>query len=230
MAEGKKNRKKVTPSKKKGGFWHSRDARRAYMVFGIPVILFLSWYAYTVVFELNKPEMIKFEAEMTGTFKDLASRAIKEGFKVESVNVCQNMIDNYTTPKGWNYTDEALHTLVGLPASASKEDLGERCIDYAKAVAEMQKMSRHTRHVFVCGESIFDAEIGDRYYIKADPGGQGAIQNLSSGKDKLIEIPRGESTVFRMWQLYNFDDECIIIGLSKTGMFRMSGKVQYQKK
>jgi len=230
MAEGKKKPKNKAKPQKKGSVWVSRDAQRAYMVFGIPVFLFLSWYAYTVVFELNKPEMEKFETAMTGTLKGLASRAIKEGFQVESVNVCQNMIDNYTTPKGWNYTDEALHTLVGLSASASTEDLGERCVDYAKAVAEMQKMSRHTRHVFVCGESVFDAESGNKYYIKADPSGKGAIENLSSGKNKLIEIPRGESTVFRMWQLYNFDDHCIIIGLSKTGMFRMSGKVKYQKK
>ena len=124
MAEGKKKPKNKAKPQKKGSVWVSRDAQRAYMVFGIPVFLFLSWYAYTVVFELNKPEMEKFETAMTGTLKGLASRAIKEGFQVESVNVCQNMIDNYTTPKGWNYTDEALHTLVGLSASASTEDLG----------------------------------------------------------------------------------------------------------
>jgi hypothetical protein len=53
---------------------------------------------------------------------------------------------------------------------------------------------------------------------------------LATGKDELIEIARGESTVFRSWQLYNFDDQCIIVGLSKTGVFVMSGKVRYQKR
>jgi hypothetical protein len=53
---------------------------------------------------------------------------------------------------------------------------------------------------------------------------------MSTGKDRLIEIPRSDSVVFKMWQLYNFDDQCIIVGLSRTGVFRMSGKVQYDKK
>ena len=165
---------------------------------------------------------------MAKTVKDLASRAIKEGFRTKNVDACQNMIDAYTTPAGWHYTDQALHTLVGLPATVTKEVLDERCIDFAKAVAEMQKMSHHTRHVFVCGESAFEEESG-KYHIKADPGGRGAIQNMSTSKDELIEIPRGQSTVFRLWQLYNFDDECIIVGLSKSGVFTMSGKVRYQK-
>jgi hypothetical protein len=229
MAEEKKKPKKKTTPKKKGSVWRSKDAKRAYLVFGIPVFLLLSWYTYTVVFELNKPEMKKFESELAGTIKDIATRAINEGFRVESVDVCQNMIAEYTTPRGWHYTDEALHTLVGLPASATKEALGERCVDYAKAVAEMQKMSHHTRHVIVCGESIFEADSGGKYYIKSDPDGRGAVENMSSGRDELIEIARGESAVFRRWQLYNFDANCIIVGLSKSGVFRMSGKVRYKR-
>ncbi|MDP7650447.1 MAG: hypothetical protein QGF38_01925, partial [Rhodospirillales bacterium] len=187
-------------------------------------------HAYTVVFELNKPEMKKFESELAGTIKDIATRAIKEGFSVESVDICQNMINEYTTPRGWHYTDEALHTLVGLTASASEEELGERCVEYAKAVAEMEKMSHHTRHVIVCGESLFEADSGGKYYIKSDPDGGGAIENMSSGRDELVEVARGESTVFRRWQLYNFDANCIIVGLSKSGVFRMAGKVRYQRK
>ena len=229
MAEAKKKRKKPKPQKK-GGFWASKDAKRLYLVFGIPVVLLLSWYTYTVVFEFNKPEMKKFEADLTETIQDIASRAMKEGFLVKNVDTCQDMIDEYTTPAGWHYTDEALHTLVGLPATASKEALAERCVVYAKAVAEMQKMSHHTRHVFVCGESRFEADSGGKFYIKADPGGRGAIENMSTGRDELIEIPRGESTVFQRWQLHNVDANCIIVGLSKTGVFRMSGKVKYRKR
>ena len=230
MAVAKTKRKAPKPQPQQTvGFWGSGAAKRAYLVFGIPIILFLSWYAYTVVFELNKPEMKKFESELAGTIKDLATRAIKEGFRTKDVDVCENMVDAYTTPRGWHYTDEALHTLVGLPATATKEALGERCIDFAKAVAEMQKMSRHLRHVIVCKESIFEADSTVHYYIKSDPGGRGAIENMSSGKEQLIEIPRGESTVFKMWQLHNFDDNCIIVGLSRTGVFRMSGKVKYRE-
>ena len=229
MAEGKKKRKKPKPQEK-GGFWNSNAAIRAYVVLGVPVVLLLSWYAYTVVFEFNKPEMKKFESEMASTIKDIATRAIKEGFQTKNVNVCQNMIDQYATPAGSSYTSETLHTLVGLPVTASKDELSERCVDFAKAVAEMEKMSHHSRHVIVCGESIFEADSSYKYYIMADPGGGGAIENVSTGKDRLIEIPRGESTVFNMWQLYNFDDQCIIVGLSRTGIFRLSGKVQYEKK
>jgi hypothetical protein len=197
---------------------------------GVPVFLLLSWYAYTVVFEFNKPEMKKFESEMASTIKDIATRAVKEGFQAETVSSCQNMIDQYTTPSGGSYTREALHTLVGLPLTASKEMLDERCIAFAKAVAEMQKISHHVRHVIVCKESLFEADSSYHYYIKADPGGRGAVENMSTGKDRLIEIPRSDSVVFKMWQLYNFDDQCIIVGLSRTGVFRMSGKVQYDKK
>ena len=196
---------------------------------GIPVALFLSWYAYTVVFELNKPEMKKFETELAETIQDIATRATKGGFLVENVDKCQFMIDEYTTPAGWHYSDEALHTLVGLPVKASREALAERCVEYAKAVAEMQKMSHHTRHVFVCGESRFEADSDGKFYIKADPNGRGAIENMSNNGEKLIEIPLGQSTVFQRWQLHNIDAKCIIVGLSKTGVFRMSGKVKYQK-
>ena len=89
MAQAKKKRKTPKPQKK-GGFWGSRDARRAYLVLGIPVVLLLSWYAYTVVFEFHKPEMKKFEADLAQKareIKDLATRAIKEGFLTKDVDV-----------------------------------------------------------------------------------------------------------------------------------------------
>lgn len=219
MAEEKKTEK----SKKKESFWRSKAAKRAILVFGLPIIGILAWYAYTVTYELNKPAMSKFEAEMIDKVKIMTEKAIKEGFMVKDVTACQKMIDEYTTPKGWTYTDAALYELVGLPKMTSKEKLEERCIFYAKAVVEMEKLSHHTRHVFVCGESHFEIGKSGNHYIMADPGGQGAIEHVAA--DTLIPIPVGKSKVHTLWQLYNVGDGCIIVGLSKSEAFSMSGHV-----
>ena len=103
--------------------------------------------------------------------------------------------------------------------------MNERCIYYAKAVASMEKMAHHGRHAFVCGASLLDVGNDGRYYLKPDPQGRGAIQNLDPRGDKLVEIPLGTSTVISIWQVYNVGDGCIIVGLSKASAFRMSGKI-----
>ncbi|OHC76480.1 MAG: hypothetical protein A3G18_12935 [Rhodospirillales bacterium RIFCSPLOWO2_12_FULL_58_28] len=226
-APKKEDPKKEAP-KKKESFWRSKAAKRAILVFGLPIIGILGWYAYTVTYELNKPTMKKFEEEMVSKAKSMAEKAIKEGFAVKDVDACQKMIDEYTTPKGWTYTDATLYELVGLPKTTSREKMEERCIFYAKTVVEMEKLSHHTRHVFVCGESRFEAGKSGHHYITADPGGRGAIEHVGA-KETLVPIPVGKSKVHTLWQFYNVGDGCIIVGLSKSEAFSMSGHVTHAK-
>ena len=217
---------KAPKAKAKTTFLRSKEAKRAYMLFGIPILALLVWYFYTVVFELNKPAMSQMEADMKKNISALAERAMKEGFRPEDVDNCQNMIKEYTTPKGWNYSGAEMYQLVGLKPNATKEEMDERCVYYAKAVAKMEKMSHHTRHVFVCGKSILDVGGNGRFFIAPDPKGKGAIQNFAKNRDKLMKIRKGASTVLDYWQIHNVGDGCIIVGLSKSTTFRMSGSVK----
>lgn len=169
--------------------------------------------------------MTRMEAGIKLGIANLAERALKEGFQAEEVDKCQNMMKEYTTPKGWFYSDADIYQLVGLPRSASQQQMNERCIYYAKAVANMEKLAHHGRHAFVCGTSLLDVGNDGRYYLKPDPQGRGAIQNLDPHGDRLVEIPPGTSTIISFWQIYNVGDGCIIIGLSKASAFRMSGKI-----
>lgn len=208
--------------------WRSKEAKRAYWLFGIPVVAILVWYFYTVAFEFNKPAMSKMEKQMADKVVKLTERAIKEGFKPEDVDKCQHMIKEYTTPKGWNYSNAELYQLVGLSRRATQEQMNERCIFYAKAVAEMEKLSHHTRHVFVCGKSILDLGGKGKFYVKADPKGRGVIKNLDGRSEKLQKIGKGRSTVIDFWQVYNVGDGCVIVGMSKAGTFRFSGTVRHE--
>ena len=222
--------KKATKARKKASFWHSKEVKVVYWLLGLPVIAILGWYAYTVAFTLEKEAMTQMEADMKRELALLAERAVKEGFRPEDVNKCKKMLEEYTTPKGWYYSADDLHALVGLPKNATQEQMDERCIYYAKAVAKMEKMSHHTRHVFVCGDSMLDVGNKGRFFIKADPKGRGALQNFDRGSDKLVRVRRGQNTLIRQWQIHNVGDGCLIIGLSKANTFRMSGKVVHKKK
>ncbi len=219
---------KKQETRKKSSFWRSQEARRFYWVFGIPVFLLLSWYSYNVAFEFNRPAMSQFEKDVKVTVTNLAERALREGFATEQVNHCRRMAEAYTTPKGWHYSDAKLYQLVGLSPDATVEQMNERCIYFAKAVAQMQKMSHRIRHAFVCGDSILDIGNKGRFYFKADPQGRGVLRRFDPRQgERLVAIPKGESTVVLHWQIYNVGDGCVIAGLSKVGVFRMAGKVDY---
>ncbi len=223
-APSKKAAKK-TSKKKKGGFFGSKEAKRLYWFLGAPFVLLMVWYAYTVAFVLDKETMTALENQLKTQAASLAQRALKEGFKVEEVDRCTKMTNDYTSPKGWYYSDEDIYGLVGLPRSATEKELGERCTYFAKAVAEMEKISHHIRHVFVCGESFLDTNGNGKNYIKAAANGKGVIQTVSRSYRSQINIPVNTSIILQQWQIYNVPGDCVIIGLSKTSQFRMSGKV-----
>lgn len=212
-------------AKKKKSFWKSREAKKAYWVFGAPALMILVWYGYILATEVgNAP---KIDASINLDMFNLPEVAKKEGFKVADFNKCQNIVDEYTTPKGWNYSKEAVHQLVGLPATATQAQMNERCILYAKVINEMRKTSLHTRHVFVCGGSALDISGPGDFFIKPDPKGRGALQNMEKRAEGLLKISKGQSAVLRSWHVYNVGDGCLIVGLSKAGTFRMSASVSH---
>ena len=223
----------MTTESKSETIWSSGQKKSLYVLLGLPLVAILGWYAYTVAFHYKAPELTRMEMELARQFELLADetaamieRGIREGFKPEEVENCRVMTEQYETPQGWVTTSAALHELVGLSRDASKEMLDERCVYFAKVVAAMETISHHARHVFVCGDSYFDILNGGYYTIRPDPERRGAIQNVTSSWPKLVKINPGSSTmVLNHWQLYNVGDGCLIIGLSKTGAFRFSGRV-----
>jgi len=207
-------------------FWRSREVRRLYWIAGIPAVALLGWYAYTVAYELNRPAMARLETFVTkGQSAGPTALPAEEEYRAEDVDRCRNMIAEYTTPKGWYYADADIYQLVGLPRESTREQLNARCIYYAKAVAGMERLAHHIRHAYVCRDSMLDVSGNGSYYIKADPQGRGAIRNLDASGEKLVGVPKGSTTVINSWQVYNVGDGCIIVGLSKNSMFRMSGTI-----
>ena len=54
---------------------------------------------------------------------------------------------------------------------------------------------------------------------------EGAIQNLANNKSNAVPIAPGKAVVFNSWQPFNVGDGRLIVGLSKSGAFYMSGHV-----
>jgi hypothetical protein len=216
----------AAPTKQSRSLWRSKEAKRLYWVAGIPAAILLGWYAYFLAFEFNSQTVTRPEAILTKGYSGIRpALPSQEEYRAEEVDRCKNMIQEYTTPKGWFYADADIYELVGLPRESTREQLNARCIYYAKAVAGMERMAHHIRHAFVCRDSILDVSGNGRYYIKADPLGRGAIRNLDLSGEKLVEVPEGTTTVIKSWQVYNVGDGCIIVGLSKDSTFRMSGTI-----
>src|SRR5690606_32817488 len=101
---------------------------------------------------------------------------------------------------------------------ASDDQVKERCVQFAKAVAKMQQMSHHTRHVYICQTAQFAVDKAGNYFLTADPQGRGVVENFGS-QAKLTPIGKDQSILLRGWQIYNQGDGCLIIGMSKTGIF-----------
>lgn len=196
------------------------------MVFGIPAAMIVVWYLYILATEVgNAP---KIDAKIDMDFFNLPEIARQEGFDADDFTKCQNIIEDYTTPKGAFYAQETIHQLLGLPGNATEEQYNARCIFYAKTVKQMRKISLHIRHVFVCGESVLNIAGPGDYFIKPDPKGRGALQNMGRGSGGLMKIGKKKSAVIESWHVYNVGDGCLIIGLSKAGAFRMSASVSKQ--
>ena len=197
------------------------------LIFVVPATALLGWYAYQVlghVAEDQQAALDKRAAALAAKANAFAKRAAKEGFQVKDFDACAQIREQYRIPAGIVYTEFTQRQLVGLSKFASDEQVTERCIQFAKAVAYMEKLSHHARHVYVCQKAQFNADKSGRYFLTADPDGNGVIENL--GKVKSMKpIPKGQSILLRGWQIYNQGDGCIIIGMSKAGTFTFRGGV-----
>ena len=201
------------------------------LVFVLPAVALLTWYAYEVlgVFSKHSQQALDRHAqELAQKTAAFAKRAAKEGFEVKDFDACAQIKNQYVIPMGIVYTEFTQRQLVGLSKFASDEEVKDRCIQFAKSVARMEKLSHHLRHVYVCNEARFVADKAGHYYLTADAKGQGVVQHFGSSAN-LTPIPPGQSILMRGWQIYNQGDGCLIIGMSKSGIFTFSGGVMIEK-
>ena len=203
----------------------------------LPVASFVGWYVLSFGLDVKgsrtsmSAEQLAAEQAMEAqqaARNQVIQRASAEGFAVDSFDSCAQVEDQYRLPVGAVFTELTARQLLGLPADATEEQMRERCVIFAKVVREMEKLAHHDRHVFVCQGAEFATDESGMYRLIADPGGRGVIQQVQ-GQRQLTPIQRGSHTLIRSWQVYNLGDGCIIVGLSKSGVFSMSGKVRVSR-
>jgi len=199
---------------------------------GLPLVGLLGWYIMTVA-------LVAFGSEQTAegmianqvsnvqesVKNHLEDRASKEDFDVDNVEGCAQIKDQYRVPQGYEFGDFSLSQLVGLPKTATDEQIQERCIIFAKVVERMEKLAHHDHHVFVCESGQFTTDEVGRYMMIPDPQGRGVIESVN-GVKSLIKIARGAHTLLHQWQVFNLGDGCIVVGMSKVGMFNFSGAMK----
>jgi len=222
---------KKAKKKKKGGMPKSFLYALIFLVI-LPVTLFIAWYVLTVVLEVSGSQQTAegMVADQVQRAKDavknqIVERAKNEHFSVDTFDSCTQIEDQYRLLIGVVYTEFTEKQLLGLPADATDDQMRERCVIFAKVVTEMEKLAHHDRHVFVCQGAEFATDESGMYKMLPDPQGRGVIQQVQ-GNQKLTQIPRGSHTLIRSWQVYNLGDGCLVIGMSKSGVFAMSGAVK----
>lgn len=223
--------KEEDEGKKKGKLPKSFIYASIFLVI-IPLVIFLAWYVLTVVLEVSGSQQTaesmvaqQVEKARQAVKNQIIERAKAENFTVEDFDSCTAIEDQYRIPIGVVYTEFTEKQLLGLPADATDVQMRERCVIFAKVVKEMQKLAHHDRHVFVCQGAEFSTDESGQYKLLADPSGRGVIQQLQ-GQQQLTQIQRGAHTLVRNWQVFNLGDGCIVVGMSKSGLFSMSGSVR----
>jgi len=197
------------------------------IIVGILIVTaFVGWYAYTLAFQFKRAEVEALERavaagakNLANTASNLAKRAVEEGFRVKDVDACQSIVGQYRSPLGNVLRNVNIRELVNLSKEASKEQVQERCVGFAKAVAEMQKLSRHNIHVMVCPGAFFQVGQDDDRKIFPDEKGRGVLQSITEALPSAVPIRPGRAKIINTWQVYNMGDGCIIVGDSKKGLF-----------
>lgn len=201
----------------------------------MPLTIFIGWYVLTVVLEVSGSKQTA-EGMVAQSVLDakqavkrqLEERAKKEGFSIDNVEGCSKIQDQYKVPLGFVFTEFSKRQLVGLPKTSTDDQVQERCILFAKVVERMESLAHHDRHVFVCQGSQFTTDEAGRYMLLPDAKGRGVIEVVGGAK-KLIKIPRHSHTLLKQWQIYNIGDGCMVVGMSKVGVFNFSGSVKIQQ-
>ncbi len=197
----------------------------------LPVVGLLGWYFLEAGLQMSGSSMSAEQALMSEINKakeamahEIAERAGSEGFQVGDFDNCSQIEDQYRIPQGYVFTEFSRRELVGLSKNATDEEVQERCVIFAKVVARMEQLAHHDRHVFVCQGSEFKTDEAGRYRLIADPAGKGVIE-IKGGTKKLTPIKRYNHILLGAWQIYNLGDGCLVIGMSKSGVFSFSGGV-----
>lgn len=192
----------------------------------------VGWYAYQLAFEFKRAEVQQFERavaagakSLTDRAKTLADRALKEGFSVKDFDACQSIVSQYRSPLGTVLRNINIRELVNLPKTATKEDIQERCVEFAKVVSDMEELSHHNLHMMVCAGSFFRVSEVDGRTIAPDPKGRGVLQTITETLPEALPIRPGRSKILNQWQVHNMGDGCIVIGDSKRGIF-ITNKVE----
>jgi len=200
----------------------------------MPVTIFLGWYVLTVVLKVSgssqtaegmvAQQVIDAQRAIKNKLKE---RAAREGFNLKIVDGCTQIEDQYRIPQGYVFTEFSTHQLVGLPKTATNQQVQERCILFAKVVERMEKLAHHERHVFVCQGAQFTTDEAGRYLLVPDPKGRGVIEVINGVKN-LIKIAPHTHILLRQWHIYNIGDGCMVVGMSKVGIFNFSGAVKIE--
>jgi hypothetical protein len=189
----------------------------------VPVGGIVGWY----VLEVTKIDQAAEElmAKAQAAFEqEMAERANAEGFEVEDFDECKEVTKQFKTSLGYEMTEKRRRHLLGLAGNATAAQELERCIIFAKVVANMERLAHHDRHVFVCEGARFSAD-DDAYLLQPDPAGRGALE-IDTGSERLIPIKQYRSILLEDWQVYNLGDGCLVIGMSRVSNFKYSGEVQ----
>jgi len=201
----------------------------------MPLTIFIGWYVLTVVLKVSGSQQTAegmvaqqvIDAQKAVKQK-LKERAEREGFDLDEVEGCSQIEDQYKVPLGFVFTEFSRRQLVGLPKTATDQQVQERCILFAKVVERMERLAHHERHVFVCQGAQFTTDEAGRYMLVPDPKGRGVIEVIGGAKN-LVKITPHSHTLLKQWQIYNIGDGCMVVGMSKVGVFNFSGSVKIQQ-
>lgn len=189
----------------------------AIFILGGTAVLLVAWYAYQVYVHFTETDEPRARAEREAPPEPGAAlkiQAEKESFRAEDVVKCEVIGAEYLTQNGEPLKKADVPRLLNLPDDAEPEAVRQRCIDFSKAAAKMERLSHHTHHIMVCGGSHFEAEDNSKYTIRPDPKGRGVTQTVTAALPKNLLIGRGRSVIIDEWQVHNMGDGCVIIGVT----------------
>ncbi len=189
----------------------------------LPAFGLVGWYLLAVT-ESQKAAGDLLAQARSVTSK-LVDRAVREGFSMEDFDECKKMESHFKTALSYDFDEKSRRKMLGLSADASDENIQERCVVFAKIVSNMEKLTHHDRHVFVCQGASFNAD-NDVYKLIPDAEGKGAIE-IDTGAKTFIPIKPHRFILKEIWQVYNVGDGCLVIGMSRQNNFSYTGIVKF---
>lgn len=203
----------------KQGFF--RENWKMLMALLFPLTLLLTGIVLLIIYESS----YAFRQSWDGWWRDLfrpSAAAVRRApivpdvaaYDEKHVATCNAMPDSYILDSPDAPSPIALRPSLGLPADASRSEIKERCVAFAKSVAKMRTMSEQRHHAYLCPGTRFS--IGKGFGFEPDPTGNGVLLTADDPKAEKISIPLepGAQTLYKQWQFYNLGDGCFIMGYS----------------